>query len=58
MHERQLREKQDQVIEQQNQRIRNLEAVVTARDLIGNLDALIRNGFKELGVAEHKLEVG
>ena len=58
LHERQLREKQDQVIEQQNQRIKNLEAVVTARDLIGNLDALIRNGFRELGVAEHKLEVG
>lgn len=54
-HEKELRLKQDQVIEQQNQRIKNLEDIVTARDLITDLDTVIRAGFTELGVENGKL---
>ena len=57
-HEREVRQKQDQVIEQQNQRIKNLEDIVTARDLITDLNLLIRSGFKALGVDDDKLHAG
>lgn len=57
-HERELRVKQDKVVEQQDLRIKNLEAVITARDLIGDLDVLIRAGFRELGVPPEKLKTG